>query len=178
MQQNDRRAFGDAMAATFAVYGQSLTKDVIELWWRVLDGYRIDAVLTALSHHVGDFEGHGHRVPTPADIRRHLEKTLPALARAEARPFVDQHERRIAGSTEEMRRIDADVLLGLMDRDDAILRFRALKAQHRELCADPAYRLALDGPKIRETASIEPDRTWLPPVIRKGIALLTGKRDG
>lgn len=176
MQSTDRRAFGSALAATFAIYGQTLTKDVIELWWRVLDGYKLDAVLTALSHHVGDYEGHGHRVPTPADIRRHLEVTLPALARAEAKPFIDLHRAMIEANEERIRRIEADVSLGLVPHHIAQAQIVGLRALVRMATEDPEYQAALRGLIVREDQPEAPARAWLPPAIRRGLAAITGRR--
>lgn len=177
MQPNDRKRFADALAATFAVYGQTITPDVIRIWWNVLDGYRLDAVLAALSYHVGDHEGHGYRLPTPADVRKHLEITLPRLAAEEARPYLDEHRARIAEVSEKIQRLRADVRLGLYANNPttAATMLGVLSAQLAGLNADPTYRKALEGPAIRDEPENEPPpRNWMPPFLRRGIALLTG----
>lgn len=178
MQQADRKPFAAALAATFGVYGQTITPDVIRIWWNVLDGYRLDAVLSALSYHVADHEGHGYRLPTPADVRRHLEVTLPRLAAEEARPIVEEYRERIRAINEQIMRLKADVRLGLVEHSVAAARATALAAEARAVREDPAYKQALAGPKIRdeEEAQAEP-RGWLPPFLRRGIALLTGRSE-
>lgn len=175
MQPSDRKQFGEALAATFAVYGHALTPDVIRIWWNVLDGYRLDAVLAALSFHVGDHEGHGYRLPTPADVRKHLETTLPRLAAEEARPFVEAHQAKIAAVIEQQGRLVTDVQLGLVDHTVAAAQMNMYAVKRRELNDDPAYRKALAGPAIRDEPENEPPpRNWMPPFLRRGIALLTG----
>jgi hypothetical protein len=175
MQQNDKKPFADALAATFAVYGQTITPDVMRIWWNVLDGYRLDAVLSALSYHVGDHEGHGYRLPTPADVRKHLETTLPRLAADEARPFLDAHRARIAKVNEQIMRLRADVQLGLLDHTVAVTQMNVLAASLRDLQDDLAYRKALAGPAIRDEPEDQPPpRNWIPPFLRRGIAMLTG----
>lgn len=178
MQQADRKPFAAALAATFGVYGQTITPDVIRIWWNVLDGYRLDAVLSALSYHVADHEGHGYRLPTPADVRRHLEVTLPRLAAEEARPIVEAHRERIRVIDEQIMRLKADVRLGLIEHSVAAAHANVLANKAREAREDPAYQQALAGPKIRdeEKAPAEP-RGWLPPFLRRGIALLTGRTE-
>ena len=177
MQSIDRKPFAAALAATFGVYGQTITPDVIRIWWNVLDGYRLDAVLSALSFHVADHEGHGYRLPTPADVRRHLEITLPRLAAEQARPIVEQYRERIRVIGEQIARLKADVKLGLIEHSVAAAHANVLAQKAREAREDPAYQQALAGPKIRdeeEEAQAEP-RGWLPPFLRRGIALLTGR---
>lgn len=175
MQPSEKKRFADALAATFAVYGQTITPDVIRIWWNVLDGYRLDAVLAALSFHVGDHEGHGYRLPTPADVRKHLETTLPRLAADEARPYLDEHRARIAAVEEKIRLLHSDVRLGLLDHTVAVTTLGILSAQLAGLNADPTYRKALEGPAIRDEPENEPPpRNWMPPFLRRGIALLTG----
>lgn len=175
MQPSEKKRFADALAATFAVYGQTITPDVIRIWWNVLDGYRLDAVLAALSYHVGDHEGHGYRLPMPADVRKHLETTLPRLAADESRPYLDEHRSRIAAVEEKIRLLYSDVRLGLLDHTVAVTTLGILSAQLAGLNADPTYRKALAGPAIRDEPENEPPpRNWMPPFLRRGIALLTG----
>ena len=49
MKKHDRKAFAQTLAATFSVYGQSCTPEIIGVWWNALEGYRFDAVVAALS---------------------------------------------------------------------------------------------------------------------------------
>lgn len=180
MRDQDRKPFADALAATFATYGQVITPAIIRLWWNVLDGYRLDAVLSAISYHVGDYEGYGGRCPTPADVRRHLEVTLPQLAREQARPTVEAGERRIGELREKAARLTADVRLGLVDHTVAATELNVLAVQLRNAREDPAYVQALAGLQVREDdgeAPREGRRGWLPPFLRRAVALLSGPRE-
>jgi len=176
MRSADRKRFADALAATFAVYGHTLTPDVIRIWWNVLDGYKLDAVLSAMSYHVADHEGHGYRLPTPADVRKHLEVTLPRLAADTAAPAIDVQRVLIQETAEAIRQIENDIALGIVKPADAEPTLDSMRKLWHEQVEHGAHLRALAKPAIREDDT-QPivGRNWLPPFLRRGIALLTGK---
>lgn len=175
--KDDKRQFAKALGATFTLYGQTVSDGVIRLWWNVLDGYRLDAVLAAISYHVGDYQGHGHRLPTPADVRRHLEVTLPAIAREQSREIVERSQKRIGELNDEAAQLANDVRLGLLTDTVATTKINILGGLMRQAKQDPEYRRAIAGLNFREDEE-EPatSKTWVPPFLRRGIALLTGNQ--
>ena len=78
MTQQDARAFGSALAAARASFGQPFDEGVTAVYWGVLERYDLDDVLKALSAAVARAD----RMPAPGVIagdlrdarkRRHLE---------------------------------------------------------------------------------------------------------
>lgn len=81
MKRSDHAAFAAALSATFSVYSIECTPLLLDAWWTALEPYTLAGVEAALAYHVGDYVGFGWRAPTPADVRKILEETLPALKR-------------------------------------------------------------------------------------------------
>lgn len=179
MRVEDRKQFAQAIGATFTLYGQAVTDDVIRLWWNVLDGYKLDAVLSALSYHVADYQGYGHRLPTPADIRKHLEVTLPGLAEKNAYPEREAYRKAIADIDEQAHITILNKRAGNLSLAQAKQRLAELSAQKISIQRSEGYIAANTPLNTRDDTAIqqqEPSIAWMPPFLRRGFALLTGKR--
>lgn len=178
MRKQDRKPFAAALGATFTLYGQTISGDIIQIWWNVLDGYKIDAVLSALSYHVADYQGYGHRLPTPADVRRHLEITLPRLANESSQPKRIEFQAMIAEIDEAARVVAFNRRANAITVERAALELDALSKRKKAIQANPEYIAAHRPLDVHDdeatTAAVQ--RDWVPPFLRRGISVLIGKQ--
>ena len=71
MQQADLPEFSYLMLSVGKIYGKTLSKECIELFWLSLQVYPIESVRFALQQHVGNQQA-GQFFPKPADVLRML----------------------------------------------------------------------------------------------------------
>jgi len=75
MQDEEKiKYFAKSLKACFELYGQEVSKDVIKIWWGVLNKYDLEAINNAFSRHIEDTEI-GQYPPKPADIIKKIEGT-------------------------------------------------------------------------------------------------------
>lgn len=72
MTEDDRKEFGAALAAVYALYRADITAPVAAIWWQALSGYDLPAVVDALGRHAMNPDV-GQFLPKPADVVRQLE---------------------------------------------------------------------------------------------------------
>ena len=92
---NDKAAFRDLMTGIAEIYGQTITKAGLRVWWAALDQFSDDQVRQALNAHAMDAE-RGRFMPKPADIVRAIQGTQTDQAQA-AWAKVEHAIRRIGG---------------------------------------------------------------------------------
>ena len=76
MQTEHKREFAEIVTAMSEVYGKTISKSGLMLWWQVLEDYTIDQVRQAFAAHARDTE-RGTWMPRPADIIRHIDGEKP-----------------------------------------------------------------------------------------------------
>lgn len=76
MSPTEQRQFGEMLAATLEIYGQTATKASMSIWWAALAPYSLSEVRAALSQHVRDPE-RGQFAPKPADVIRRIPNGHP-----------------------------------------------------------------------------------------------------
>ncbi|HQU15494.1 MAG TPA: DUF6475 domain-containing protein [Gammaproteobacteria bacterium] len=76
MEPTDAPEFASLLQTTLEVYDRACGPMVVELWWRALARYPIQAVRAAFSAHIQD-PGRGTFPPKPADILRRLQRGTP-----------------------------------------------------------------------------------------------------
>ena len=72
MTPNDFDEFQRRLTAAWALYGKSITEDVLEIFWQALQSYPLADVKQALNRHAIDPDV-GQYPPKPADLIRQLE---------------------------------------------------------------------------------------------------------
>jgi hypothetical protein len=150
VKELDRQTFATVMAQTFSVYGVTVTETMLSAWWATLEPYNMQAVTAAFSHHIGDYVGHGYRAPTPADIRRILEETLPALVRQRSAFILAEAREQTALYRERIATLRSEVTLGLTTEDMANELTVPLLDRIREVYAQPHVQQAMRGVSMLE----------------------------
>ena len=163
MKDADRKEFAEALNQLFAIYGEEVTNRMRDAWWGILQPYHLQAVKAAMSLHAGNIRGNapGKWRPTPADIKLHLEVTIPQMARDRADKVARETRLRIAPLREAIARAEADFKLGLITREKANSIAITHQREIRTIMAEPEVVLALNfDPKVYDTQSVGPeDRT-------------------
>lgn len=169
MQKSDRKQFAAALTQLFAVYGAELTERVLTAWWGVLSPYKLEAVLAAMNLHAGDVD-RGMYKPTPADVRRHLERTLPAMLHERRSEVARGAYAQIAPLRERLAVARNDHWLGLLDErdlqriaDDTNREINRIMQSH-----DVALALSPEASLRDDEAHIAP-RDRLPDVVRRAL---------
>ena len=67
----DKRAFAELLTGTAEIYGQSISKAGMSLWWLALEGYDDAQVSAAFSDHIKSASGKW--MPKPADIIERID---------------------------------------------------------------------------------------------------------
>ena len=87
MQPHDQGAFQRQLSACWALYGKTLSSDMLEIFWRALQPFPLTDVSRALSKHVINPDV-GQYPPKPADLVRQLEgDTASQAMRAWSKAF-------------------------------------------------------------------------------------------
>lgn len=89
----DKRLFAQTLTGIAEIYGQTVTKAGMQIWWLALERFSDEQVQQALAAHATDAE-RGQWMPKPADIVRRIEGT-PQDAALAAWAKVDHATRRI-----------------------------------------------------------------------------------
>lgn len=171
MKTHDRREFSRSVNQLFAIYGDEVTQQLLDAWWSILDPYRLDAVQAAMNLHASDIDK-GRFRPTPADIRRHLEETLPAMGKLHCERILRASRIRIGVHREHIARLLADRQLHLVSDDELQTR---IGSEHKHIAAieaEPQYQAAMRGVSL-----LEPDtnpENLLPLAVRKSLGRLDG----
>jgi hypothetical protein len=92
---NDKRLFAETLTGIAEIYGQTVTKAGMRIWWAALERFSDEQVQQALNAHATDAE-RGQWMPKPADIVRRIEGT-PDDAAVAAWTKVEHALRRIGG---------------------------------------------------------------------------------
>lgn len=79
MNERNRKEFAEAMARLFAIYGDTVTPNLLSAWWGALASYSVEAVKLAMNRHASD-PAAGMFRPTPAHIIKHLTGTPDSRA--------------------------------------------------------------------------------------------------
>jgi hypothetical protein len=74
MQKSDEGKFFEIMTGLGELYGKEVSSSVMELWFRALEGYDIEAISAAASAHVSNPDN-GQFFPKPADIVKMISGT-------------------------------------------------------------------------------------------------------
>lgn len=82
MNNADKRAFGERVQAMLEIYGKSATPAGLDVWWRALARFDLDAVSEAMSAYLSDPQA-GRYPPTPAGV-------LAKLVLDDGRPDPDE----------------------------------------------------------------------------------------
>lgn len=176
MQPNDRRQFGEALTQLFAVYGAELTDRVLTAWWGVLAPYKLTAVLAAMNLHAGDIE-RGMFRPTPADVKKHLEVTIPRMMDERRAKIAAEAQARIAPLRDRIATIENDVRLGLANKAEADVVTNHCGQEIYRIIREKEVALALaPGSALRDQEAEIAPRDRLPDVVRRALGWL-GKRD-
>lgn len=170
MKKSDRKRFAAALADTFTIYDKPLSERALELWWNVLAGYKIDGVTAALSYHVANSE----YCPRPANIVKLVVETLPKIAWEQSAPMRERYFAEHDAVMDDIRKAEASVALGV--EGPWLRELERLQRARKRLCEDQTYIDARRQLDLREDPA--PARTWLPPFLRRGLAALTGARNG
>lgn len=168
MNETDRSEFAEALAQLFAIYNDELTKRVLNAWWGVLHPYNLSAIMAAMNLHAGDPD-RGMFRPTPADIRRHLERTIPTMIGEKRDSVLRDARARAAPHRDRIERIRCDVTLKLIDAKvaDALIAEQVAKIQ--SIMARPEVVAAVSPQaSLRAAESVGPlDR--VPAIVRKAL---------
>lgn len=156
MNKNDTQDFGAAMTRLFAIYGESLTDNLLSAWWGVLASYPLDEVKQAMNHHAKDPVA-GRFRPTPADIIRHLTETIPAARRLAADALRRDYTERLGLLVNAQLRDAADHRLGLITAEENTKRQKRHADDVRALRAEPQYArlLAREAEPRREFRGLQ-----------------------
>ena len=134
----DRKPFAEAMTQLFAIYGDKLTKPLLNAWWGLLERYPLERVKLAMNAHASDIEAGMFR-PTPAHILKHLERTIPDAEAAALAAKVKAYRDRFNELDAERLQLLAAASLGLPG-DPA--RLKALSTEMTAMMRDPEWRAA------------------------------------
>lgn len=173
MKESDRAQFAEALNQLFSIYGEEVTNRMRDSWWGLLKPYHLQAVMAAMNLHAGNIKGNapGKYRPTPADIKLHLEVTIPAMARERADRMARETRARIAPLREAIARAEADYRLGMITREKANSIAITKQREIRQIMAEPEVVLALNfDPKVYDTQNVGPeDRN--PDAVRLALSL-------
>jgi len=74
MDETDRRRFAACLTAASELYGRSMSVALVDLYWRTLERFEMDAVERAFQQHMLSPDA-GQYMPKPADIARMIGGT-------------------------------------------------------------------------------------------------------
>ena len=178
MIEADRRAFAEALNQMFSIYGDEVTNRMRDAWWGVLSPYNMDAVLAAMNLHAGDVE-RGMFRPTPADVRKHLEITIPEMMRSRRDKIAREARSRIAPQLERIAKLENDVRLGLLTDEQAAVKVEPIRQNIRHILSEPHVTLALaPSASLRDDEQHIAHRDRIPDVVRKAMGWLGKRRKG
>lgn len=150
----DRKPFAEAMTQLFAIYGDKLTRPLLDAWWGLLERYPLDRVKLAMNAHASDIEAGMFR-PTPAHILKHLERTIPNAEAEAAAALAKQFRDRFNALDAERLELVTAGNLGV--KFDAA-RLREVTGEMVAMLKDPEWRAveqalpkALRGPYFSES---------------------------
>jgi hypothetical protein len=166
MQTHQRREFSRSLAQLFAIYGEEITENLLSAWWAILEPYRLDMVQAAMNLHASDIEK-GRWKPTPADVRGHLEKTLPAMAHAHCGRILAAGRQRMAVHREVIARLITDRQLNLIADEELSERIAIEHAHMHRIESEPAYQAALRGIQFRDDEGAA--ESHLPLAVRRSL---------
>lgn len=126
MQTDERKEFARSLATMFSVYVATVTDDMLTAWWRVLAKYELRDIRAAFTLHLTD-PAYGFRSPTPADIVKHLEITMPAKRRTHCAAILNAARVEAAPHRERIRMLQTERDLGL--QVDFVAYVRALDTE-------------------------------------------------
>lgn len=176
MQKHERKEFAEALTQLFAVYGADLTDRVLTAWWGVLSPYKLNAVLAAMNLHAGDVERGMYR-PTPADVRKHLELTIPGMIRARRERIARDARERCIPLRERAMTAENDLRLGLLTPDEAERIIGTCQLTIAQILAEPDVVLALAPlAELRDDEAEIAPRDRLPDVVRRALGWLGRSR--
>lgn len=158
MKPSDRTRFAENMRGTFSVYAAPVTAELLETWWRVLEPYTMDAVAAAFTCHIRDFRGYGHRVPTPADLVRILEETLPAAMKANNDVLLERARLEALPHREAVALLDTKFTLELITDEQRMAGQLPHMRAINEIYARPSIVRAKMPPSLREEEELAPHR--------------------
>jgi hypothetical protein len=72
MKPQEKILFCKLLAGIAEFYGKPLSRNVLEIYWNILEKYSLDQIKHALNLHIVNPD-HGQFMPKPADIIRYLE---------------------------------------------------------------------------------------------------------
>lgn len=184
MQPSDRRQFAESLTHLFSTYDAELTERVLTIWWGVLEPYKLSAVLAAMSLHVGDTrvangtsQAVGHFKPQPADVKYHLDVTLPQMMDERRAKIAAEAHARIAPLRERIATIQNDARLGIpvTNAEGLISRCRQ---EINQIMRENEVALALaPGAALRDQEAEVAPRDRMPRVVRQALGWL-GKLHG
>lgn len=137
-------------------------------WWGVLSPYHLDAVLAAMNLHAGDPDAGMYR-PTPAHVRKHLERTIPGMIADRRGAIIRDARLRMAMHEEHIARLQTDVKLMLLTEEEAAPKIELEARKIRAIRHEPDVRRALQPLRIREDEPDVAPMDRLPDVVRKAI---------
>lgn len=175
MLARDQKEFAEAMNQLFAIYGDEVTNRMRDAWWGVLMPYKLNAIMAAMNLHAGDVERGTYR-PTPADIRRHLEVTIPGMIKDRRDQIVRDARERLSPLKAQHSLLRNDVRIGVKKVEDARGEAAAIEAQIRAILSEPDVVMAM-APQatLRDDSEIGPrDRT--PDMVRRAMGWLGKQR--
>lgn len=176
MQPHDRREFSEALTHLFSIYGDDVTKKMLDAWWGVLSPYHLNAVLAAMNLHAGDVERGMYR-PTPADVRKHLEVTIPGMMRARRDAIARDARERIGPMRERIAQLRNDVRLGILKPAEADVLIAPIQQNIQCILAEPSVVLALaPQAELRDQEAEIAPRDRLPKMVRRALGWI-GKVD-
>ncbi|MES2347004.1 MAG: hypothetical protein V4641_05470 [Pseudomonadota bacterium] len=175
MHDHERKDFAEAMNQLFAIYGDEVTNRLRDAWWGVLSPYRLSAVMAAMNLHAGDVQRGSYR-PTPADICKHLEVTIPGMIAERRNRIVREARSRIAPLQEAIAQLDSDVKIGARDAEYAAVEREQLEYTIRGILAEPDCVMAMAPQASLLEEQIGP-RDRLPSAVRRALGWL-GKPRG
>lgn len=160
MIDTDRAQFGIAVGQLMAVYKEDITPLLLEAWWSVMQPYQLRAVTAAMELHLADIDA-GRFAPKPADIRKHLEVTLPKMARAHLGRVVRESEGRAAVLREQILQLQTRVRLGMAKPEDIATELHTAGVALAAELQDAARAAAQQGIELRD-ARARDETTRLP----------------
>jgi hypothetical protein len=139
MTEDDRPAFGRALAQTMETFGPAagvVTAGVLDTWWGLFQRFTLSAFAAALRQHLLDPD-RGRFPPRPADIIHHLTRTMPEAMLAAAHAY-------LAPRRDEMLQLtDRIAALTLMNLDgEHAMELGSLRTRVNAIVSDPAYQRA------------------------------------
>lgn len=128
MVEEDRRAFGAALAEMFSLYGVEVTPTMLNAWWGILQPHPLAEVKVAMGLHASD-PAAGRFKPLPADIIRHITETIPARRAGHAHKRAALARDQLDPLEDRLLQVENDVRLGLISQEQAVPEMTDLRAQ-------------------------------------------------